>query len=93
MCTRDVPRCGKCAGVGGTDDCVVLVDDAACVSCRSAHAAGDWMCPVRERPGKVARVRVVQKVLYDEAEKKVEKDGLRVRDPERITVSSRFVLV
>ena len=39
----------------------------------------------------MARVRVVQKVLYAEAVKKVEEDGSRVRDPERIPVSSRFV--
>ena len=39
----------------------------------------------------MARVRVVQKVSYAEAVKKVEEDGSRVRDPERIPVSSRSV--
>jgi hypothetical protein len=46
---------------------------------------------VRKRQVEVARVRVVQKVSYAEAMKKVEGDGSRVRDPERIPVSSRFV--
>ena len=35
--------------------------------------------------------RVVQKVSYDEAVKKVEEDGSMVTDPERIPVSSRSV--
>jgi hypothetical protein len=78
-----------CAGGHGIADCVVSVDKVDGVNCRGAHVAGDWQCPVRER--QVARVRVVQKVLYGEAVKKVEDDGSRGRDPERIHVSSRSV--
>ena len=44
---------------------------------------------VRERQVEVVRVRVVQKVSYDEAVKRVvEEDGSRVRDPKTIPVSS-----
>jgi hypothetical protein len=43
---------------------------------------------VQERQVEVARVRVVQKVSYAETVKKVEEGGSRVRDPERIPVSS-----
>jgi hypothetical protein len=48
---------------------------------------------VLERQVEVARVRVVQRMSYAEAVNKVEEDGSRVRDPERIPVSSRFVQV
>ena len=42
----------------------------------------DRRCPMRERQIEVARVTVVQKVLYAEAVKRVvEEDGYRVRDP------------
>ena len=41
----------------------------------------------------VSRVRVVQKLLYAEAVKKVEEDGSMGRDPERSGVSSRSVPV
>ena len=52
------------------------------------NGAGDRRCPVRERQIEVARVRVIQKVLYAEAVKRVvEEDGYRVSDPERIPVS------
>jgi hypothetical protein len=44
---------------------------------------------VRERQVEVARVRVVQKMLYSDAVKKVEEGGSRVRDSERIRVNSR----
>ena len=40
---------------------------------------------------KVSRVRVVQKLSYTEAVKKVEEHGSRGRDPERSGVSSRSV--
>jgi hypothetical protein len=46
---------------------------------------------VRERQVELARVRVVQNVLYAEAVKKVEEDVSRVRVPERIHVRSGFV--
>jgi hypothetical protein len=39
----------------------------------------------------VARVSLVQKVSFAEAVKKLEEDGSRVRDPERMTVSRRSV--
>jgi hypothetical protein len=59
-----------------------------CVSCGSARGAGDQRCPVRETQVEVARIRVVQNVLYAEAVKRVvEGDRYRVRDPERIHVS------
>jgi hypothetical protein len=45
----------------------------------------------RGRLVEVARIRVVQKVSYDEAVKKVEEDLSRVMDPERIPVSRRSV--
>ena len=46
------------------------------------HVAGDRSCPVRETQVEVARVRVVQKVSYAGAVKKVEEgEGSRVRDP------------
>jgi hypothetical protein len=60
-----------------------------CVNC--AHVAENWRCPVRERRVEVARVRVVQKMSYYEAVKKVEEGGSRVRDSERIPVNSRSV--
>ena len=81
VCKREIPRCGECAGGHGTEDCVVLVDTVVCVNCRGVHVAGDQKCPVRERPFQVSRFRVVQKVSYAEAVKKVEEDGSRVRDP------------
>jgi hypothetical protein len=46
---------------------------------------------VKERQVEVDGVRVVQNVSYAEAVKKVEEDGSRVRDPERIPASSRSV--
>ena len=58
---------------------------------RGVHFAGNQKCPVRKRQVEVARV--VQKLSYAEAVKKVEEDGLRGRDPERSGVSSRFILV
>ena len=72
------------------EDCVILVDNIVCVNCRGAHVAGDQKCPVREREVEVARVRVLQKVWYAEVVKKVEDDS-RVRDPEKIPLSSRSV--
>ena len=54
-----------------------------CVNCRVAHRAGDQKCPERERQVGVSRVRVVQKLSYAEAVKKVEEEGARGRDPER----------
>ena len=61
-----------------------------CVSTfRGTHGAGDQRCLLRERQVEVARIRVVQKVPYAEAVKRVvEEDGSRVRDPKRIHVSS-----
>ena len=44
-----------------------------------AHGDGDQKCLVRERQVKVARVRVVQKVLCAETMNKVEEDGSRMR--------------
>jgi hypothetical protein len=58
------------------------------VNCRGTHGAGDQRFPVRERQVEVARIRVVQKVLYAEAVKRVvEGDAYRVTDPKRILVS------
>ena len=65
--------------------------EAVCVNCRGAQGAGNQKCPVRERQVEVTRVRVALRVSYAEAVKKVEEDGSRVRDPERICVSSRSV--
>jgi hypothetical protein len=48
VCRREIPRCGKCSGGHGIEDCVVLVDKVVCVNCRGAYVAGDWKCPVRE---------------------------------------------
>ena len=48
---------------------------------------------VRERQVEVSRVRVVQKLSYAEAVKKVEEDGSRGMDPEKSGVSSRSVPV
>ena len=42
-----------------------------CVNYRGTHGAEDEMCQVRERQVEVARIRVVQKVLYAEAAKRV----------------------
>ena len=91
VCRTKIPRCGKSAGVYGTEDCVISVDKVVCVNCRGALAAGDQKCLVRETQVEVTRVRVVQKVSYAEAVKKVEEDRARVRNPERIPVSRRFV--
>ena len=45
-------------------------------------------CPVRERQVEVARIRVVHKVLYAEAVKRVvEEDGPSARDPKRLPVT------
>jgi hypothetical protein len=46
---------------------------------------------LRKRQVEVTRIREVQRVSYAEAVKKVEEDGSRRRDPERIPVSCRFV--
>ena len=46
---------------------------------------------LRERKVEVTRIREVQRVSYAEAVKKVEEDGSRWRDPERICVSRRSV--
>ena len=46
-----------------------------------------------QRQVEVSRVRVVQKLSYAEAVKKVEEDGSRMRDPERSGVSIRSVPV
>ena len=62
-----------------------------CVNCRGAHVAGDRKCQMQQRQVEVARARVVQKVSYAEAVKKVEEDRSRVRDSERIPVNSRSV--
>ena len=46
---------------------------------------------MRKRQDDVSRVRVVQKLTYAEAVKKVEEDGSKWRDPERSGVTSRCV--
>ena len=59
-----------------------------CLNCCGTHGAGDHSCLGRERQVEVARVRVVQKVLYDEAVKRVvEEDGSRAKDHKRLPVS------
>ena len=59
-----------------------------CVNCRGSHGAGDQRCLVRERQVEDSRIRVVQKVSYDEAVRRVvDKDGSRVRDLKRLPVS------
>jgi hypothetical protein len=88
---REIQRCGKCAGGHGTEDCEVSVNKV--VNFRGAHVAGDQKYPVQLKQVEIAKVRVVQRVSYPEAVKKVQEDGSRVRDPERIPVSSRFVPV
>ena len=57
-------------------------DKGVCVNCWGAHVDGDQKCPVRVRQVEVARY---------EAVRKVEDGGLRVREPERIPVSSKPV--
>ena len=52
---------------------------------RGAHGTGNQKCLVREWQVEVTRVE--QKVSYAEAVKKVETNGSRGRDPERICVS------
>ena len=79
---REGPRCEKCAEGHEAKECVVLGKLVECVNCRGAHRAGDQKCPVRERQVKVSRVRVVEKLSYAEAVKKVEEDGLRGRSVE-----------
>ena len=91
VCKREIPRCGECAGGHGTEDGVGLVDTVVSVNCRGVHVAGDRKCLLRERWVEV--VRVVQRLSYAVAVKKVEEDGSRLKDPERIPVSSRFVPV
>ena len=68
-------------------ECVALGEAVVCVNCRGTH--GDQKSPVRERQVEVSRLRVVQKLSYAEAVKKVAED--RARDPERSGVSSRSV--
>ena len=75
VCGREVPRCEKWAEGHETKECVALGKVVVCVNCRGAHGAGDQKCPVRERQVEVSRVRVVQKLSYAEAVKKVEEDG------------------
>ena len=61
--------------------------EKVCVNCRGTQGAGDQRCPVRDRQVEAARIRVVQKVSYAEAVKRVvEEDGSRVRDAKRILV-------
>jgi hypothetical protein len=83
VCRREIPRCAE---GHWTNKCVVSVKE---VNYRGALVAGDKKCPVRERQVEVDSVRVVQKMSYTEAVKKVEEDGLRVRYPKRLPVSSR----
>ena len=82
VCRRENPICEKCAGGHGTRKCVVSVKQVVCVNCGGAHVAGDQKCPVRERRVEIAMVRVVEKVLYAEAVKKVEEAGLKGRSGE-----------
>ena len=58
-----------------TKECVALGKVVACVNCRGANGAGDQKCPVLERSVGVSRFRVVQKLSYAEAVKKVEENG------------------
>ena len=75
VCRREIPRCGKCAGGHGTEDCAVSVYKVVCVNSRGADVVGDRKCQVRERQVDLTRVRVVQRVSYAEAMKEVEEDG------------------
>ena len=59
VCRREIPRCGKCAGGHGIEDCVDSVEKSCVCNCRGAHVARDRKCPVRERQVEEARVRVV----------------------------------
>jgi hypothetical protein len=72
---REIPRCGKFQGEHGTEDCIVLVEIVLFVNCKGTHIAGDLKSPVRDKQFEVTRVRVVQKVLYAEAVKKVQERG------------------
>ena len=47
------------------------MENVVCVSCEGAHEAGELRCAGRERQVEVTRVRVLQKVLYAEAVKRV----------------------
>ena len=65
VCRREIPRCEKCAGGHETKECkeckkcIVLVEKVVCVNCRGTPSAGDQKCPLRERQGDVAGIRVV----------------------------------
>jgi hypothetical protein len=89
----EVPKCEKCAEGHETKGCVSMGKVVVCANFRGAHGAGYQKLPVRERPVEVSRVRVVQKLSYAEAVKKVEEYGSRRTDPERSGVSSRYVPV
>jgi hypothetical protein len=67
-------------------DCVISVKEVVCVNCRVDHVAGDQKCPVRERRVEIAMVRVVEKVLYALAVKKVVEAGSGVKDTKRLRV-------
>ena len=92
VCRREVPTCEKCAEGHETKKCVALGNVVVCVNCRGAHGDGYQKCPVRERQVEVTRDRIVQKLWYAEAVKKVKEDGSRGSDPES-GVSSRYVPV
>ena len=49
VCSRDIPRCEKCAEGHETKKCVALGKVAVCVNCKGAHGAGDQKCPVGDR--------------------------------------------
>jgi hypothetical protein len=86
VCRREPPRCAE---EHETKECVALGKVVVCVNCRGLGIRN----VLYERQVEVSRVRVVQKLSYAEAVKKVEEDGPRGRDPERSGESSRSVTV
>ena len=93
QCRSEVPRCEKCAEGHETKEYVTLGKVVMCINCRGAHGAGDQECPVRERQVEGSRDRVVQRLSYAEAVKKVEQDLVKGEGSERSGVSSRSVPV
>ena len=86
VCRREVPRCEKCAEGLETKECVAWGKEVVCVNCRGAHGAGDQKCPVQESQVELTKVRGEQRVSHAEAVKKIEEDGSKGRDAERICV-------
>ena len=71
VCRKEIPKCEKCAGGHETKECAVSLEKAVFVNSKGTHSVGDQKCLMREWQVEVDRIRVVQKVSYAEAVKRL----------------------